>query len=306
MKNILPLLLGVLTFSVQGQSYEELISEGENHYAKEEYLESAHAYDNAFEIEEGDALDYYNAACSWALTGDTIHSLEYADLSAEKGWLRLDHIKRDTDLENLHSVQGWEEVLRKVQSNIDEYNKQFNQPLKNQLERIYLQDQTLRQLYLEAENKFGRGTQEMNYFWEVVAEKDSLNEIELTEILNEHGWPGISEVGGKANFAAFLVIQHAPLETQEKFLPLLQESVRKGESQGKDLALLEDRIQMRKDLPQTYGSQFYTDQETGKNFFYEIKEPEYVNQRRREVGLPPLENYAKSMGIEWSVKQKEK
>lgn len=87
-------------------------------------------------------------------------------------------------------------------------------------------------------------------------------------------------------------------------LPLLTESVLSGESKGSHLALLEDRIQMRNGKPQTYGSQIVNDKETGKQIVYEVWEPEYVNQRRKEVGLGPIEDYIKRWGIEWAIEQK--
>jgi len=68
--------------------------------------------------------------------------------------------------------------------------------------------------------------------------------------------------------------------------------------------MLEDRIQMRNDKPQTYGSQVLTDPETGEYKVYEIREPEYVDQRRAEVGLGPLADYLRRWGLEWTVEQK--
>ncbi len=72
---------------------------------------------------------------------------------------------------------------------------------------------------------------------------------------------------------------------------------------GSHLALLEDRIQMRNGMPQTYGSQITSD-ENGKQIVYQIKDPQYVNQRRREVGLGPIEDYLKRWGIDWTIEQK--
>lgn len=103
-----------------------------------------------------------------------------------------------------------------------------------------------------------------------------------------------------------MVIQHAPIETQEKYLPLLEKSVKSGDSQGNHLALLEDRIQMRNGKPQTYGSQITRDQESGKQIVYEIIDPEYVNQRRKSVGLGSIEDYVQRWDIDWTVEQKER
>lgn len=306
MKSILTILICLLTITSQAQTFDELIKNGDKLYDEEKYIESAQAYEKAFNIEEGNASQYYNAACSWALSGDTIESLKNLNLSTDKGWKNLKHIKRDKDLSSLYETEGWTEILEKVQANLDEYEKDFDKLLKEQLEQIYVRDQMLRQLYRDAEEKFGRESDEMKYFWELVAQQDSLNELEVIKIIEERGWVGKSLVGGQANMTLWLVIQHAPLETQELYLPLLKKSVLEGESSGSHLALLEDRIQMRNGKPQTYGSQITTDEETGEQIVYQVREPEYVNQRRREVGLGPIEDYVKRWGIEWGVEQKVK
>jgi len=306
MKSFLTLLFCFLISFLQAQSFEELVQQGERLYGEGKYPESAEAYGNAFKLNEGTAMQYYNAACSSSLSGDNEQALIYLNLSADKGWLNLNHIKKDQDLSGLHHVQGWEDVLEKVQANKDDFEKDFDKDLKAQLEKIYVRDQTLRQLYAEAEKKFGRDSEEMNYFWGLVSEQDSINEKEVVKIIDERGWVGKSVVGGQANMTLWLVIQHAPLDIQEKYLPLLKASVLLGESQGSHLALLEDRIQMRQGKPQIYGSQIIYDEETGKEMIYEIWEPEFVNQRRKEVGLGPIEDYVKRWGIEWDMEQKEK
>lgn len=305
MKLITTLFLSLFVLGLHAQTFEEFISEGDRLYDEGIYLESAQTYSKAFEIKEGNRSQYYNAACSYALAGESAEAMKHLNQAVDKGWMNLKHIKRDKDLNTLHDTPEWEAVLTKIQANIDEYEKDFDKPLKKQLEAIYVRDQTLRQLYREAEEKFGQDSEEMKYFWSVVNREDSLNEVEVLRIIDERGWVGKSEVGGRANSTIWLVIQHAPLETQERYLPLLRESVLKGESRGSHLALLQDRIQMRNGKPQTYGSQITTDETTGKRIVYKIKDPEYVNKRRAEVGLGPIEEYVKRWDIEWTIEQKQ-
>jgi hypothetical protein len=305
-KNYLSLLLCLLSFTIQAQSFEEWIRSGDEHYSNKNYEASGEAYDAAFKLEEGTATQYYNAACSWALAGDPRVATHYLHRAADKGWWNVSHIKRDKDLESMHNRKAWGEIINRIKKNKELYEKDFNQELKAQLETIYVRDQTLRQLYSEAIDKFGRESVEMDYYWEVVNAEDRKNEAEVEAIIQAHGWVGRSLVGGKANAALWLVIQHAPLELQEKYLPLLKASVLQGESQANHLALMEDRVQMGKGLPQTYGSQFTWDEELGKEVLYKVKDPEYVNQRRREVALPPIESYLAKKGMEWTVPQKEK
>lgn len=43
-----------------------------------------------------------------------------------------------------------------------------------------------------------------------------------------------------------------------------------------------------------------------RNFFFEIKNPEYMDKRRKEIGLAGIESFAKERGIEWNITQNEK
>lgn len=303
MKHLTFIFAVLFTQFASAQSFEETIRAASEAYSKAEFEESALLYSKAFKLQDGSALDYYNAGCSWALTGDTVVSIRYLATAAKYGWNNSKHLKNDADLLSLHGVKDWQLVVDMVQKNTDEFEKDFDKPLKSQLEEIYVKDQMLRQLYQDAEAKFGKESEEMNYFWELMAEQDSLNEIEVIAIIEKHGWVGKSKVGGQANMALWLVIQHASIELQEKYLPVLRESVLAGESSGSHLALLEDRILMGNGKPQTYGSQITVD-EAGNQVVYEIRDPEYVNKRRREVGLGPIEDYVARWGIVWTIEQK--
>lgn len=73
--------------------------------------------------------------------------------------------------------------------------------------------------------------------------------------LDERGWLGPDVIGQTGNSTLFLVIQHADLVTQEKYLPMMREAVTKGNAKGSSLALLEDRVLIRNGKQQRYGSQ---------------------------------------------------
>src|SRR5436853_5744899 len=74
---------------------------------------------------------------------------------------------------------------------------------------------------------------------------DSTNLVQVEALIKKYGWPGISFAGVRGNRAVFLVIQHADQKTQEKYLPVMEQSVAKGESQKAHFALLKDRVLMR-------------------------------------------------------------
>ena len=168
--------------------------------------------------------------------------------------------------------------------------------LKMELEHIAIEDQTLRLMLPDVGEKFGNGSSEEKYIWSLIHKQDSICLNKTIKILDEYGWLGKSRVGNTANQALWLVIQHAELATQEKYLPVLKESVEIGESEGWHQAFLEDRILMRNKRNQIFGSQATWDKVSGKMKIYPIDNVKNVNKRREQIGLEPIEEYAKVNG----------
>jgi hypothetical protein len=136
-------------------------------------------------------------------------------------------------------------------------------------------------------------------------EIDKRNLVRLEEIIGQHGWPGKSLVGEEAGRAAFLILQHAELKSQQKYFPLLKKAASEGEARASDIAMLEDRILMREGKKQVYGTQVHSSPETkGKLELYSIENEAHVDERRAAVGLPPLADYLKLLGLEYNPKSK--
>jgi hypothetical protein len=122
-----------------------------------------------------------------------------------------------------------------------------------------------------------------------MAEVHRRNAARLAEILDRSGWPGPSLVGADGAAAAWLVLQHAigdpPL--MRRGLVLLR-GLGPGEADTAQLAMLEDRIRAFEGRPQRYGTQHDWDG-TGHLGPLSIEDPGRVDERRRSVGLGPLE-----------------
>jgi len=168
--------------------------------------------------------------------------------------------------------------------------------LASQLLNLNVKDQTLRFILPDVTKRFGTGSAEEKYFWSLIHRQDSLNEKEIVNLIEKYGWLGIDRVGEEANQSLWLVIQHAPLEIQEKYLPLLKKSVSEGNSQGWHLAYLEDRILMRNEKNQIYGTQSLYDKEANVFKIYPIEDVEHVNERREKLGMETVEEYAEMNG----------
>jgi len=132
-------------------------------------------------------------------------------------------------------------------------------------------------------------------------EIDARNIARLEEIIKQHGWPGKSLVGKEASEAAFLILQHSNLTWQEKYLPLLKKAAREGDARLADVAMLEDRILVRRGKKQVYGTQVRSGPDTGgKLVLAPIEDEKHVDKRRASVGLMPLQEYLRHFGIEYT------
>jgi hypothetical protein len=189
-----------------------------------------------------------------------------------------------------------------VGQNIPKENSYKN--LTSQLEVIYTEDQKYREMIGAVEAKYGRDSKEMKDLWNTMNKKDSMNLIAVKHILDTHGWLGADVVGEKGNSTLFLVIQHADQKTQEKYLPMMRDAVKRGKANGSQLALLEDRVALRRGKKQIYGSQIHRDLKTGNYFVAPIEDESNVNKRRASVGLEPLEEYAKHWNIDYKLRSK--
>jgi len=77
----------------------------------------------------------------------------------------------------------------------------------------------------------------------------------------------------------------------------LKESAEKGESPLADMALMDDRIRMRRKMKQLYGSQ--TVSINGKQYVWPIEDAQNVDERRKSVQLPPLADYLRILGLSY-------
>ena len=311
-KIILATIFGILftnlTNAQNMDKYIEFVKKADSLYKAKDYKSSAIEYQNAFDSNNGKAYpnDRYNAACTFALAGDSEKAFYHLLYSAEHPKIKYNnynHITTDSDLNSLHKSEQWDKLIKIVKANKDEAEKDFDKPLVAMLDTIYIEDQTYRRQIGEIEEKFGRESDEMKKHWKLINEKDSINLIKIQKILDEKGWLGSNVIGSQGNSTLFLVIQHSPLEVQEKYLPMMRDAVKNGKANSSSLALLEDRVALRKGGKQIYGSQIGRDQETGEYFVSPLIDPENVDKRRAEVGLGPIADYISNWNMTWDVKK---
>ena len=169
------------------------------------------------------------------------------------------------------------------------------------LDSIHTEDQKYRIQTKAIEDSLGWESEEMGKLWKKIHEVDASNLKIVEQIIEKHGWLGPEEIGKKANSTLFLVIQHSNLEVQEKYLPIMRQAVKDGKARSQSFALLEDRVLLGQGKLQIYGSQIHTDPNTNEMYVAPLQEPEKVNERRENMGLGTIEEYAAYFEIEWDL-----
>lgn len=122
---------------------------------------------------------------------------------------------------------------------------------------------------------------------------DKANMKRLAAIIARYGWPGMRFAGAEYANGAFMVLQHADRTSQHTYLPLVRTAAARGDLPASEVAMLEDRVLMGDGKPQLYGTQFTSAKDGLK--LYKVADEAHLDQRRREMGLPPMDEYMKLM-----------
>jgi len=178
---------------------------------------------------------------------------------------------------------------------------QTHQELAKQLDSIYEEDQKYRKQISSVMKEFGQDSEEFQEFAMTMVKTDASNLAVVKQILDDYGWLGPDAVGEKANQTLFLVIQHADLETQQKYMPMMEQAIENGKAKPQNFAFLKDRVLLGMGEKQIYGSQVGVDQPTGTYYVRPLQDPENVNKRREKMGLGSIEDYVSRWNIEWSL-----
>ncbi len=144
---------------------------------------------------------------------------------------------------------------------------------------------------LESDQRIRKANQPIKY-----AKEDHRNQELVISIIEKCGMPTLKEVNQRQMDAIWLGLQHSTAEIRKKYFPYVEKAVKNGDLSKQQYALMKDRMLMDEGKPQIYGSQI----ENGK--LYELENPAKVNERRKAMGLEPIEDYLKYFNIQFSPK----
>lgn len=137
------------------------------------------------------------------------------------------------------------------------------------LEKIMDTDQILREECYSLLDKYGNNSPEYKLADRKLTIGDSINQKQIDSIFDKHGWLYPPIVSQKATEAYFYVIQHAPYEFQNKYRDHVIDAYKKNVINENEYCIFMDRIAIREQKYQKYGTQIMRDN-IGNNYFVPI------------------------------------
>jgi hypothetical protein len=136
-----------------------------------------------------------------------------------------------------------------------------------------------------------------------VTEVDKDNTQWLKKLVQEQGWPTISQVGKEAASNAWLLIQHADADPQfQKECLDTMKKLPKDQVSQKNIAYLIDRLLVAEGKKQLYGTQFHLVE--GKWKPNPIEDESKVDERRKEMNLGSMAEYTKEIEKQFNAMKK--
>lgn len=279
-------------------SFQTAINKADSCYMAQDYTRANYYYKLAFAANDAAPQDYHysNAASVASKAGDEQTAFLRLDqlISTNKEWYSS-NFATNPDYKHLHNFPQWQIFRDTVEARQERIERNYDKALIARLQAIHERDQKPRHDFL-----FAYQTKAVDLLDSLVREMqiaDSVNLIEIQDILQTYGFPSETIVGTN-NSVIWLVIQHSDVEFQKAYYPMLRQAAEEGELSWDNIALLEDRIAMHEGRPQRYGSQVVENSE-GELVIYTLLDKDSVDIWRAAVGLNPLEEYAKQMNAKW-------
>jgi len=244
----------------------KLVTRASEAYAAGKYEDCGPLYAEAIEHGAGSETISFNAACCYALAGDTERAFEFLNRSLDRGWRDVAHLEADTDLRGLHEDERWQPIVQRAIVAREAYAKANNQELLD----MYEADQSDRSGQID---------------WALVGPRDEKRRQRVKEILEAGDVKTADDY-----FHAAMVLQHGAGSADFKLaheLALKASELDADHSTARWLAAAaKDRYLQSIGEPQIYGTQFR--KVDGQWTLEPIDETAVTDEERARWGVPPL------------------
>ncbi|RCS28046.1 hypothetical protein DUT90_01700 [Polaribacter sp. WD7] len=178
---------------------------------------------------------------------------------------------------------------KKIQEKVE-----FNQNLADELKIMAKVDQIAAYI---PQGKYKKMTSEQ---WDSF--KDSVfttHQKRLEEIFVKYGFVGFDLAGEEGSRNFWLMVQHSDHnpDFQKEVLEKMKIQVEKQNAEASIYGLLVDRVNINTGKPQIYGTQVDYNFDLAQAFPKNLTDSVNVNERRKTIGLKPIEEYLNQMTL---------
>lgn len=241
----------------------------------------------------------WDASMIYAMARDTVGTLDALELCLQAGMTDFEKVNTRPVFDYLKKHPTWKNLGNSFREAEKRYVAKLKNPsLRKELLQMWAEDQRVRFLLREKVTELNDnwGAPQLGPFYKAVEYTDSLHYKRVQFIIDEGGWPKISEVGKDGSFAAWAIVQHSNIIAfQETCVNAMESLIKHVEVNPTDYANLVDRVRFNKKEKQIYG-------QAAKG--YPIEDEVNLDNRRKEIGLMPMTVYAHLNGFEYSIKMK--
>jgi len=283
------------------------ITKGDSAFFNNNFKESIRLYK---ELMAGsyDEHIYLNQIQNYLSDQDTDHAVEIVSLMADSGFYKFWLLEKDSAYTHLKQSRFYLPVLKKLRANFNAYilKNNITKPLiaeqimwMSYLDQYYQWISSFKIRYRQAYPKLSKDQVDT-----LTIQTMAKNTESLKQLFSSHGYLWHKEIGEIATHQIWLMIQHADKDIpfQESYLKQLKLATEKKQASILDLAYLTDRLAKNKGQKQLYGTQMnyktIADPVKGKIPVMEpwpVENPEKLDERRKEAGLMPMNQYLEMM-----------
>lgn len=267
-------------------------------YSEGKFIEAHKAYLDAFSLKK--QKPWKNDLINMSKTSikcNCDNPVKYLALEMKiYDYFEAERIISDTIFSKVQGHEDFNKVLIKNRKKIEKAKMDFPKHELLMLEKVYFEDQKDRKEWKEIEERNGRNSEEYKRIVARVMKNDSDRVFKVLEFIKEYGRIPRDEIISKeANSGIFLSIQHSAFPIQKIFYPYIRKSLDYGGFRLSEFALFEDRYRLSQNSKQLYGTQVARN-DSGY-YLREVENPKGLNQRRKIMGLPPINDYLKRWNI---------
>ncbi|WPV67019.1 DUF6624 domain-containing protein [Chitinophaga sp. LS1] len=289
---------------------QNLIKEGDAAYFRGDFKKSIQSYQQLAEIKHHDPEVLFNLAIGFMANGKTDSTFHLLFAIIDSGYRQADFIRYTAEFEKLHGSAKWKTLIKELDARFTDYcktNSITNEKVAKQLDYLFYIDQKYQRIGTFKRRYAGAYPQYTDKAIDSLQDNTFRKNVDyLKQLFAKDGYLWKSDIGKEAAHISWIIAQHADFDTafQKEYLRKMKVAVDMNEASAKDYAYLTDRVRKNTGEKQLYGTQMNyitTRDSTGKikveSGIWPVEDEANLNQRRKEVGLVPIEEYLQMMKL---------